>query len=154
MQIIDKIIKKFKEKEIDLIQLLHEIQNEYNYLPRDVLEYVSRTLHIPFSKIYSIATFFTAFSLTPRGKHVCTVCMGTACHVRGAPGVLSRLEERLGIKAGETTKDNQFTLESVNCLGACALAPIVVIDGEYHGQTTVNKVDKLLEKYAKEKREG
>ncbi len=153
MQIIDKIIKRFKEKEIDLIQLLHEIQNEYNYLPQDVLEYVSRTLHIPFSKIYSIATFFTAFSLTPRGKHVCTVCMGTACHVRGAPGVLSRLEERLGIKAGETTKDKQFTLESVNCLGACALAPIVVIDGEYHGQTTVNKVDKLLEKYAKEERE-
>ncbi len=153
MQIIDKIIKRFKEKEIDLIQLLHEIQNEYNYLPQDVLEYVSKTLHIPFSKIYSIATFFTAFSLTPRGKHVCTVCMGTACHVRGAPGVLSRLEERLGIKAGETTKDKQFTLESVNCLGACALAPIVVIDGEYHGQTTVNKVDKLLEKYAKEKRE-
>lgn len=153
MQIIDKIIKRFKEKEIDLIQLLHEIQNEYNYLPQDVLEYVSRTLHIPFSKIYSIATFFTAFSLTPRGKHVCTVCMGTACHVRGAPGVLSRLEERLGIKAGETTKDKQFTLESVNCLGACALAPIVVIDGEYHGQTTVNKVDKLLEKYAKAERE-
>ncbi|MEO0185123.1 MAG: NADH-quinone oxidoreductase subunit NuoE [candidate division WOR-3 bacterium] len=152
MQKIDKIIKQYKDKEIDLIQVLHNIQNEYNYLPKDALEYISKALHIPLSKIYSIATFYAAFSLNPRGKHVCTVCMGTACHVRGAPGVLNRFEERLGISAGETTKDNRFTLETVNCLGACALAPIVVIDGEYYGQTTVNKVDKLLEKYAKEER--
>mgnify|MGYP000032388172 CR=1 FL=1 len=150
MKNIDNIIRQYSEKKIDLIQVLHNIQNEYNYLPKDVLEYVSRALHIPLSKIYSIATFYAAFSLVPRGKHLCTVCMGTACHVRGAPAVLSRIEERLNIKSGETTPDNRFTLETVNCLGACALAPIVVIDGEYHGQTTVNKVDKLLEKYAKE----
>ncbi|MEO0122530.1 MAG: NADH-quinone oxidoreductase subunit NuoE [candidate division WOR-3 bacterium] len=150
MKDINRIIEQYIEKEIDLIQVLHNIQNKYNYLPREVLEYVSRALHIPLSKIYSIATFYAAFSLVPRGKHLCTVCMGTACHVRGAPAVLSRIEERLNIKSGETTPDNQFTLETVNCLGACALAPIVVIDGEYHGQTTVNKVDKLLEKYAKE----
>ncbi len=150
MEKVDKVIKQYKENEIDLIQALHNIQNEYNYLPKEVLEYVSKALHIPLSKIYSIATFYAAFSLVPRGKHLCTVCMGTACHVRGAPAVLSRIEERLNIKPGETTPDNQFTLETVNCLGACALAPIVVIDGEYHGQTTVNKVDKLLEKYAKE----
>ncbi|MEO0095131.1 MAG: NADH-quinone oxidoreductase subunit NuoE [candidate division WOR-3 bacterium] len=150
MKNIDRIIQQFIKKEIDLIQALHNIQNEYNYLPKEVLEYVSKALHIPLSKIYSIATFYAAFSLVPRGKHLCTVCMGTACHVRGAPAVLSRIEERLNIKPGETTPDNQFTLETVNCLGACALAPIVVIDGEYHGQTTVNKVDKLLEKYAKE----
>lgn len=150
MEKVDKVIKQYKENEIDLIQALHNIQNEYNYLPKEVLEYVSKALHIPLSKIYSIATFYAAFSLVPRGKHLCTVCMGTACHVRGAPAVLSRIEERLNIKPGETTPDNQFTLETVNCLGACALAPIVVIDGEYHGQTSVNKVDKLLEKYAKE----
>jgi NADH-quinone oxidoreductase subunit E len=153
MQKIDKIIRQYKDKEIDLIQVLHSIQSEYNYLPKEALEYVSRALHIPLSKIYSIATFYAAFSLNPRGKHLCTVCMGTACHVRGAPAVLNRFEERLGINAGETTKDDQFTLETVNCLGACALAPIVVIDGEYYGQTTVNKVDKLLGKYAKEERE-
>ncbi len=147
---IDRIIKQYRDKDIDLIQLLHNIQNEHNYLPEDVLDYVSKVLRIPLSKIYGVATFYAAFSLTPRGKHLCTVCMGTACHVRGAPAVLSQLEEKLGIKSGETTKDNQFTLETVNCLGACALAPIVVVDGEYHGQTTVNKVDKLLEKYAKE----
>ncbi|MGB9720937.1 MAG: NAD(P)H-dependent oxidoreductase subunit E [bacterium] len=150
MQKIDKIIKQYKEKEIDLIQVLHNIQNEYNYLPVDALKYTSEALHVPLSKIYSLATFYAAFSLNPRGKHLCTVCMGTACHVRGAPAVLNRFEERLGINAGDTTKDNLFTLETVNCLGACALAPIVVIDGEYHGQTTVNKVDKLLSKYAKE----
>ncbi len=150
MKNIDKYIKQYRDKDIDLIQLLHSVQNEYNYLPEDVLEYVSKVLRIPLSKIYGIATFYAAFSLTPRGKHLCTVCMGTACHVRGAPAVLGQIEEKLGIKAGETTMDNQFTLETVNCLGACALAPIVVIDGEYHGQTTVNKVEKLLERYAKE----
>jgi NADH-quinone oxidoreductase subunit E len=150
MQKIDNIIKQFKEKEIDLIQVLHHIQSEYNYLPKEVLEYVSKSLRIPLSRIYSIATFYAAFSLVPRGKHLCTVCMGTACHVRGAPSVLNRIEELLKIKPGETTPDNKFTLETVNCLGACALAPIVVIDGEYYGQTTVNKVDKLIERYAKE----
>ncbi|MEO0135907.1 MAG: NADH-quinone oxidoreductase subunit NuoE [candidate division WOR-3 bacterium] len=148
MEILDKLIKKYKEAKVDIIQVLHHIQNEYNYLPKEVLIKLSRELHIPLSKIYSIATFYAAFSLTPRGKHLCTVCMGTACHVRGAPAVLSRIEERLGIRPGETTPDNNFTLETVNCLGACALAPIVVIDGEYHGQTTVNKIDRLLEKYA------
>ncbi len=152
MKNINNVIEQYNKKEIDLIQVLHNIQNEYNYLPKEVLEYISRALHIPLSKIYSIATFYAAFSLVPRGKHLCTVCMGTACHVRGAPAVLSRIEERLNIKAGETTPDNHFTLETVNCLGACALAPIVVIDGEYHGQTTVNKVDKLLEKYVKEEK--
>ncbi|MCX7994877.1 MAG: NAD(P)H-dependent oxidoreductase subunit E [candidate division WOR-3 bacterium] len=149
MENIEKIIKQYKEKEIDLIQVLHNIQNDFNYLPQDVLIHLSKALHIPLSRIYSIATFYAAFSLVPRGKHLCTVCMGTACHVRGAPAVLSRIEELLGIKPGETTTDNNFTLETVNCLGACALAPIVVIDGEYHGQTTVNKVDKLLEKYVR-----
>lgn len=126
---------------------------EYNYLPENALRYVSRRLKMPLSCIYSLATFYTAFSLIPRGKHLCTVCMGTACHVRGAPNVLSRIEDRLGIKAGSTTEDNLFTLETVNCLGACALAPIVVIDGRYYGQTTVNKVDKLLDEYEKKTNE-
>jgi NADH-quinone oxidoreductase subunit E len=107
-------------------------------------------MQVPLSSIYSIATFYAAFSLKPRGKHLCTVCMGTACHVRGAPAVLNRLEERLKIKTGGTTEDDQFTLKTVNCLGACALAPIVVVDDEYHGQTSVNKVDKLIKQYEKE----
>jgi len=147
---IKTILEKYDYKKSRIIQILNDIQRIYNYLPKHVLEYVSRELRLPLSNIYSIATFYSAFSLKPRGKHLVTVCMGTACHVRGAPAVLSRLEERLKIRTGNTTEDNQFTLKTVNCLGACALAPIVVIDEEYHGQTTVNRVDTLLNKYAKE----
>jgi NADH-quinone oxidoreductase subunit E len=149
MKKIENILHKYNYQKARIIQMLNEIQKIYNYLPKDVLEYLSRRLRLPLSNIYSIATFYSAFSLKPRGKHLVTVCMGTACHVRGAPAVLSRLEERLKIKTGSTTEDNQFTLKTVNCLGACALAPIVVIDEEYHGQTTVNRVDKLLDKYEK-----
>jgi NADH-quinone oxidoreductase E subunit len=149
MKKIENILKQYDYRKSRIIQILSEIQRIYNYLPKAVLEYVSQQLRLPLSNIYSIATFYSAFSLKPRGKHLVTVCMGTACHVRGAPAVLSRLEERLQIKTGNTTEDNHFTLKTVNCLGACALAPIVVIDEEYHGQTTVNKVDKLLNKYEK-----
>jgi NADH-quinone oxidoreductase subunit E len=147
---VDKILKKHEHNPARIIQILSDIQRIENYLPKKVLEYINKRLKIPLSQLYSIATFYSAFSLKPRGKHLCTVCMGTACHVRGAPSVLNRLEDKLGIKAGGTTEDNQFTLKTVNCLGACALAPIVVVDDEYHGQTTVNKVDKLLKDYEKE----
>jgi NADH:ubiquinone oxidoreductase subunit E len=151
MDKIRQIVNRYPDGKRSIIQIMQDIQSEFKYLPQDCLVEVSRILHIPASRMYSIATFYSAFSLKPRGKHLCTVCLGTACHVRGAPQVLSRIEERLQIASGETTKDNKFTLETVNCLGACALAPIVVIDGEYHGQTTVNKVDKLLDKYGEEK---
>ncbi len=133
------------KKRHNIIHLLETIEDKYNYLPPEALIELSRKEKIPLSRLYSIATFYGAFSLTPRGKHVCTVCMGTACHVRGAAAVLSRLENKLEIKAGATTENNEFTLETVNCLGACALAPIVVIDGEYHGQVTVKKVDRLID---------
>jgi len=99
---------------------------------------------VPLSQAYSVATFYNAFSLKPKGKHCVTVCMGTACHVRGSPQVLDRLETKLGVRAGETTTDHLFTLETINCLGACALGPIVVTDGEYSGQMTTRKVDTLL----------
>ncbi len=135
-----------RKKTKNIIQLLVEIEDKYNFLPLEALKELSIKEKIPLSKIYSIATFYGAFSLTPRGKHVCTVCMGTACHVRGAHAVLARLEDKLNIKAGSTTEDKEFTLETVNCLGACALAPIVVIDGEYHGQVTVSKVNNLIDK--------
>jgi NADH-quinone oxidoreductase subunit E len=150
MKKIEKILEKHGHSKERIIQILNDIQKIHNYLPKEILEYVSQRLSLPLSEIYSIATFYSAFSLKPRGKHLVTVCMGTACHVRGAPAVLTRLEDRLGVKCGATTGDDQFTLKTVNCLGACALAPIVVIDEEYHGQTTVNKVDKLLKRYEKE----
>jgi NADH:ubiquinone oxidoreductase subunit E len=147
-----KIIDKYRGKKSALLAVLQDIQEEYNWLPPEVLTMVSEKLCVPMIDVYSVATFYRAFSLTPRGRHLVTVCLGTACHVRGAPLVLDRVQEQLGISPGCTTKDNQFTLESVNCLGACALAPIVVIDGDYHGQTTTKKVDVMLAKYKKKRR--
>lgn len=147
MKTTESILKKHGYAGSRIIQVLTDIQARYNYLPREDLEYVSRELKVPLSKVYSIATFYAAFSLAPRGEHMVTVCTGTACFVRGVTDVIERIEDRLGIKAGNTTEDNKFTLETVNCLGACALAPIVVVDGEYHGQTTVQKVDAILDKH-------
>ncbi|MBE0431828.1 NADH-quinone oxidoreductase subunit NuoE [candidate division WOR-3 bacterium] len=151
MDKIDRILEKYGHQRSRIIQILNDIQKLQTYLRRDALEHVSRRLHIPLSRLYSLATFYSAFSLKPRGKHLVTVCMGTACHVRGAPAVLSRLEDRLKIKPGETTTDDEYTLKTVNCLGACALAPIVVVDEEYHGQTTADKVERLLAGYEKPK---
>lgn len=150
MEKVKNILEDYDYDESNIIQILDSTQNEYNYLPREVMEYISENLEVPLSKIYSIATFYSAFSLTPRGEHFVTVCMGTACHVKGAPLILERIEEKLGVKAGKTTEDLQFTLETVNCLGACALAPIVVIDGNYHGKMTPQKVEEILEEYREE----
>jgi NADH-quinone oxidoreductase subunit E len=146
----EAILEKHGYRGSSIIRIMTDIQEEYNYLPQENLTYVSRRLKIPLSKIFSLATFYAAFSLYPRGKHLVTVCSGTACFVRGVENVLSRIEDRLGIKAGFTTPDNLFTLETVNCLGACALAPIVVVDGEYYGQATVQKIDTILDKYRNE----
>jgi len=127
---------------------LQDIQAEYRYLPEDALMEVSHSLEIPLSQVYSVATFFRAFSLEPTGRHLIDVCLGTACHVRGAVRILERLERELGIKHGETTKDLDFTLETVNCVGACALGPIVIADGEYSGEMTADKVKPLIERYS------
>jgi NADH-quinone oxidoreductase subunit E len=149
---VAKILKKYRRKKTGLIAVLQDIQETYNWLPPEALKMVSDELSIPLIDVYSVASFYRAFSLTPRGRHVVTVCLGTACHVRGAPAVLDRLQDALGISPGCTTADQQFTLESVNCLGACALAPIVVVDGKYYGQTTVQKVKPILDTYLKKKR--
>jgi NADH-quinone oxidoreductase subunit E len=127
-----------------LLAVLEEVQKRYRYLPRDVLILLSERLDVPLSQVYSVATFYNAFSLEPQGRHKFQVCTGTACHVRGATQVLDRLETQLGIQAGQTSADLEVTLETVNCLGACALGPIVVNDGEYTGQMTASKVDRLL----------
>lgn len=141
---INEIIGREAMGDGSLIGALEEIQERYRYLPPEALILASERLGVPLSQAYSVATFYNAFSLKPKGKHCLTVCMGTACHVRGSPQVLDRLESKLGIKAGETTHDHLFTLESINCLGACALGPIVVTDGEYSGQMNTGKVDMLL----------
>jgi len=137
--------------ESSLILILGEIQERYHYLPRDALILVSQWLGIPLSQVYSIATFYNAFSLKRQGRHIIHVCTGTACHVRGATQVLDRFQRRLEIESGETTPDWEFTLETVNCLGACALGPITVVDGQYFGQMAASRVDKLLKEFGMER---
>lgn len=141
---VDAIIEKYKRDKGFLVSILQDIQAEYNYLPKEALFDVSDSLGIPVSQVYGVATFYRAFSLIPRGRHLIQVCLGTACHVRGAPRVLEAIERKLKIKAGETTADKEYTLTTVNCLGACALGPVVVIDQEYHGQMNQSKSDKLF----------
>ncbi len=142
---VGAILDKHQRDEGLLVSILQDVQAEFNYLPQDALVAVSRGLSVPLSQVYSVATFFKAFSLKPKGRHSVHVCLGTACHVRGAVRILDRLEDDLGIKNGETTADLKYTLETVNCVGACALGPIVVVDGEYAGQMNVDKVKPLLE---------
>ena len=141
---IATIIDQEAQADGSLITALENIQARYRYLPPEALILASERLGVPLAQAYSVATFYNAFSLTPKGQHCLNVCMGTACHVRGSPQVLERLQTKLGVKAGGTTRDRQLTLETVNCLGACALGPIVVTDGEYSGQMTPQKADILL----------
>jgi NADH-quinone oxidoreductase subunit E len=143
---IHEIISREASGEGSLIATLEEIQERYRYLPPEALILASEQLDVPLSQTYAVATFYNAFSLKPKGKHNLCVCMGTACHVRGSPQLLERLETSLGISEGETTRNRLFTLETINCLGACALGPIVVTDGEYSGQMTIQKVDRLLKR--------
>jgi NADH-quinone oxidoreductase E subunit len=144
---IDKILKKYENEKGALIAILQEVQHLYNYLPEDVLEYVAKNTKTPISKIYGVVTFYSQFHLNPRGRNIIRVCQGTACHVRGGKAILEELESELGIKAGHTTKDLNFTLETVACLGACSLAPVIQINGETHGRLTTDMVESILEKY-------
>ncbi len=146
---IDQILEKYDYEHSSIIAILQDLQGEENYLPEKDLAYISERLSMPLARIYRIATFYNAFSLTPRGKHLINVCLGTACHVRGAARVIDRIKMYLGIDVGEMTKDRLFSLETVNCLGACALGPIVVIGNEYHGQMTPAKVESTIKKYRK-----
>ncbi len=146
---VKSYITKYNNEKKALISILQEIQEEYNYLPQEVLRIVSKTLGIPLIDIIGVATFYRAFSLEPRGKHLITVCLGTACHVRGGPKILEEFERKLNIEAGETSKDGQFSLETVACLGCCAIGPVVVVDGDYYAQTTIRKVGSILKKHIK-----
>ncbi len=141
---VEAIVGEYGASRDSLISVLQDIQSALHYLPEHALRTVASQLSLPLIQVYGVATFFKAFSLKPRGEHIVNVCLGTACHVRGAPAVLDEVKRRLGIEPGETTEDMKFTLETVNCLGACALGPIVVIDGNYHGQMLLGKVKKVL----------
>ncbi len=147
VEALDEILRKHGYQRAGLIGILQDIQSRMNYLPRKALQYVSQCLEIPLSEIYEVATFYKAFHLEPRGKHTIQVCLGTACHVRGSQRILSYLETLLDVKAGGTTKDLSFSLETVNCLGACALGPLLVIDRKYYGKMETGKIESLLKKY-------
>lgn len=149
----ESVIKKHPQEKKELIPILQDIQAKFNYLPHDALALVSDALKISLIDVISVATFYGAFSLAPRGKHIITICTGTACHVRGAPVILDEFKRKLNIDVEETTEDNLFTLETVNCLGACALGPIAVIDGDYYGQMKIRRVDKLIKKFRPDKKE-
>lgn len=144
---VTTIINKYNGDRSQLISILQDIQTEYYYLPKEVLIQISENIAIPLSQVYSLATFFRAFSLEPRGRHLINVCLGTACHVRGVVRVLEKIERSLDIKRGKTTKDRKFTLETVNCMGCCAVGPAVKIDGDYFGQMSTDKVAPLLTKF-------
>jgi NADH-quinone oxidoreductase subunit E len=143
---IATIVSQYRGDRDSLISILQDVQAIYHYLSEDTLRAVASQLKLPLIQVYAVATFFKAFSLKPRGEHMVTVCLGTACHVRGARTVLDEVKRQLCIEPGETTENMQFTLETVNCLGACALGPIMVIDGKYHGQMSPRKAKKVLKK--------
>lgn len=138
--------EKHSRSSLDLIEVLQDIQSKYNYLPEDVLKKTSQELEVPLIEVFRVANFYKAFTLKPRGKHLITICLGTACHVRGAPKFVDEVLGLLKVKPGETTQDGKFTVETVNCLGACALGPVVILDGKYHKHMTTEKLRVLIRK--------
>ncbi len=130
-----------------LIHMLHDAQKKFGYIPAHSISQISRELKISESEIFGVLTFYNAFALEPRGKHLITICMGTACHVRGGVQILEEMERKLNIKVGMTTANRKFTLETVNCLGCCAIGPVVVVDGKYYSNITIKKVDAILKEY-------
>jgi NADH-quinone oxidoreductase subunit E len=144
---LETILSRYDGETWDLIPVLQDIQDGYSYLPKDELQVVSQRLNVPLTQIYSVATFFKMFSLIPKGKHQIKVCCGTTCHLRGSGRVAESLGHRLGVEVGYTTKDMQFSLDTVGCLGSCAQAPVMMVDDKYFGRTTVDKVPKILKLY-------
>jgi NADH:ubiquinone oxidoreductase subunit E len=144
-EIVEMILDKHREDDNALIAILEDIQAKYSYLPREALVKVAKDTGTPLVDIFSVATFYKAFSLTPRGKHLISLCLGTACHVRGAPVIVREFHNQLGVHPGGTTSDKEFTLETVNCLGACALGPVVVVDGHYFSKVRKSKVHQIID---------
>lgn len=141
---IEEILGRYPAVESSLIQVLQDVHRAYNYLPCDVLEQVGRTLGVPLAKVFSVATFYKAFSLQPQGRTIVRVCTGTACHIRGAGQLIEELERELGVGPGETTEDMGFTVKTVNCVGACAMAPVLIVGETYHGGAKPSRVARYL----------
>jgi NADH-quinone oxidoreductase subunit E len=143
----DGILSRYEGEASDLIAVLQDIQDQYSYLPKDELKVVAARLDVPLTRIYSVATFYKMFSLVPKGKNQIKVCLGTTCHLRGGPRLVESIGHRLGVEPGYTTKDMQFSLETVGCLGSCAQAPVMMIGDRYFGRCGVDKVPKILKQY-------
>ena len=145
--LVTKVADSHQHDKDMLIQVLLDLQRGLGWLPQEALTEVSRQLRVPATRVYQVASYYKAFSFAPKGRHSIKVCLGTACHVRGAGRVAEKIETDLGIKRSETTPDLKYTLETVNCVGCCALGPMVMIDDEYHGQMTSEKVSPMLAEY-------
>jgi NADH-quinone oxidoreductase subunit E len=146
---VNNIVKKWEIRKDFLIEILQDVQDEYTYLPREVLVEISKILDIPLNQVYEVATYYRAFSLKPKGKHPIQVCLGTACHVRGAKLVLDSLVRELHIKEGETSDDKQFSLDVARCLGCCGIAPVITVGKDVLGKVSQSKVPGILKKYRK-----
>ena len=144
---LDTILSRYEDGAADLIPVLQDVQDEFNYLPKDELKVVAGRLQVPLTQVYSVATFFKMFSLEPKGKHQIRVCLGTACHRRGGQRLVEAVSRRLSLEPGKATEDLQFSLETVGCLGSCAQAPLMMIDDKYFGRMAVDKVPKVLKPY-------
>ena len=144
------MFEQYPKEERYILAMLQDLQKKYNYIPKEKLLELSDYLKIPLSKLYSMATFYKALSLTPKGKNIIKVCDGTACHIRSSMGLVEEIEKILGIKPGETTKDGNFSLETVNCLGSCAIAPVMMINDKYYGKLTPSMVREILKEYGGE----
>jgi len=153
---VDLIVDKYQEKRTALISILHDVQDRYKYLPDEALKMVASRLHMDINEIYGVATFYKSFSLVPKGKHSVTLCLGTACHVRGGPKILRELKKQLNIEPGQTTADKQVSLNVVNCLGVCAIGPVMFVDGKFYGEMNPVKAKRIIEKIDKnnKKRNG
>lgn len=146
---VREIVQGYGGDKSYLVPIMQDVQKEFGYLSRDALTAISANLGVPISRVYEVATFYKAFSLKPKGRHHISLCMGTACHVRGAELISGNITDMLKIKDGETSADMEYSFETVGCLGACALGPIIVADGEYHGEMNIAKTTKLLKKLGK-----
>lgn len=144
---LDALIGQYRGKRGALIPVLQKAQDLYGYLPKEVMRHVADGLGLPLSQVYGVATFYAQFHLKPRGRNIIRVCLGTACHVRGAAKILSRIEDELKVKSGETTEDLRYTIEPVACIGACGLAPVLMINDDTHGRLTADKIPTLLARY-------
>ena len=143
---VDLIVDKYQEKRTALISILHDVQDRYKYLPDEALKMVASRLRMDINEIYGVATFYKSFTLTPQGKHSITLCLGTACHVRGGPKILRELKGLLHIEPGQTTSDKQFSLNVVNCLGVCAIGPVMMVDRKFYGEMNSIRAKKIIEK--------